>query len=102
MIPLNYFLILSATVFAIGLFGALTRRNAINILMSLELMANAVNINLLAFSAYLTPGQLTGQVFAVFVIVVAAAQIGVGLALVMHVHRVKKSINVDEINLMKW
>lgn len=102
MIPISYFLILGAVIFAIGLFGALTKRNAIGILMSFELMANAININLLTFSAYLTPSELTGQVFALFVIVVAAAQIGVGLALVMYVNRFQKSINVDDINLMKW
>lgn len=102
MVSLSHFLVLAAVVFSIGLFGVLTKRNAISILMSLELMTIAVNINLLAFSAYLTPSQIVGQVFALFVVVVAAAQIGLGLALVMYVHRLKKGIDVDEINLMKW
>jgi len=89
-------------IFAIGMFGVLTRRNAIGILMSLELMFNAVNINLVAFNKYINPDNLTGQIFALFVIVVAAAEAVVGLAIVLLLYRNWKGINVDRINIMKW
>nr|MBN2278627.1 NADH-quinone oxidoreductase subunit NuoK [candidate division Zixibacteria bacterium] len=98
---LNY-LALAAVLFAIGIFGVLTRRNAIGILMSLELMFNAVNINLVAFNKFIGPANLTGQIFAIFVVVIAAAEAVVGLAIVLLLYRNWKGINVDRINIMKW
>ncbi len=96
------YLALAAVLFAIGMFGVLTRRNAIGILMSLELMFNAVNINLVTFNKYIKPGELTGQIFALFVIVVAAAEAVVGLAIVLLLYRNWKGIDIDRINIMKW
>jgi NADH:ubiquinone oxidoreductase subunit K len=92
----------SAALFAIGIYGVLARRNAVLVLMSIELMLNAVNINLVAFSQYLKDALVTGQIFALFVITVAAAEIGIGLALVILIYRNRETINVDEINLLKW
>jgi len=102
MIPLSWYLILAALLFCIGLFGALTRRNAVAILMSLELMLNAVNINMVAFSRYITPHLLTGQVFAIFIIAIAAAEAALGLAIVIAVYRSRDTVNADELDLMKW
>ncbi len=101
LVPLTYYLILAAAVFCIGLYGALVRRNAIGILMALELMLNAVNINLVAFSRATTPGLLSGQVFAMFVIAVAAAEAAVGLAIIIALYRSKKTVNADEVDLMR-
>jgi len=102
MIPLSWYLILSAALFSIGLFGVLARRNAIAILLGVELMLNAVNINLVAFWRYLDPVQMTGQVFAIIVFVVAAAEVAVGLALVISVYRNRKTVVADELDMMKW
>lgn len=102
MIPQSHFLIFGALLFAIGMFGVLTRKNAIGILMSIELILNAVNINLITFNKFLgTPNGL-GQIFALFVIAIAAASAVVGLALVIAIYRNTKGISVDKINLMKW
>ncbi len=101
MIMLQY-LALAAILFAIGVFGVLTRRNAVGILMSLELMFNAANINFVTFNKFIAPGGLTGQIFAAFVIVIAAAEAVVGLAIVLLLYRNWKGINVDRINIMKW
>ena len=101
-ISLLHFLLLAAILFSIGMFGALTRRNAVGILMSIELMFNAVNINLVAFNRFITPSDFTGQVFAVFTIVIAAAEVTVGLAIVLLMYRNFRDIFVDNINLMKW
>jgi NADH:ubiquinone oxidoreductase subunit K len=101
-IGLTHYLVLSAVLFCIGLFGALTRRNAVIILMCIELMLNAVNISLIAFSSYVVPTLLTGQVFAIFVIVVAAAEVAVGLAIVLAIFRHFKDIDTNNINLLKW
>ena len=101
-IGLQHYLILSAILFCIGLFGALTRRNAVVILMCIELMLNAVNISLVAFSSYIVPLLLTGQIFAIFVIVVAAAEIAVGLAIVLAIYRGLAHIDTNNINLLKW
>ena len=90
----------AAVLFATGVYGVLARRNAVLVLMSIELMLNAVNINLVAFSQHLQ--QITGQVFALFVIAVAAAEVGIGLALVILIYRNRETINVDEVNLLKW
>ena len=99
---MNHYLTLSAILFCVGIFGVLTRRNAIGILMSIELMFNAVNINFVAFSKFVTPTGFTGQIFAIFVITIAAAEATVGLAIVLLIYRNYKGINVDEINIMKW
>jgi len=96
---LNQFLFLGAALFCIGVYGVLARRNGVMVLMSVELILNAVNINLVAFGAYLH--SITGQVFALFVIAVAAAEVGVGLALVLMIHRNLHSIDVDDVDLMK-
>ncbi len=102
MIPLSHYLILSAILFSVGVFGALTRRNAVAILMSIELMLNAANLSFVAFARYLPQTQLQGQVFAIFVIAIAAAEAAVALAIVLGLYRNFKTVNVDEINLMKW
>ena len=102
MIPLSWYLILSAALFCIGLFGVLARRNAIAILLGIELMLNAVNINLVAFWRYLNPVQMTGQVFAIIVFAVAAAEVAGGLALVISVYRNRKTVVADELDMMKW
>jgi len=100
MIPLSYYLVLSAIVFVIGLVGVLIRRNLIIILLSIELMFNAANINFVAFSYYLQ--AITGQVFVFFVMTVAAAEVAIGLAIIIALYRGRATINVEEINLMKW
>ena len=99
---LEHYLILAAILFAIGLYGALTKRNAVIILMCIELMLNAVNITMVAFSSYIVPSLLTGQVFAIFIIVVAAAEVAVGLAIILAIYRGLVSIDTKDINLMKW
>lgn len=100
VIPISYYLLLSGILFTIGVIGVLTRRNAIVIFMSIELMLNAVNLSFIAFSKQLS--LLDGQIFVFFVMVVAAAEVAVGLALIVAIFRVKESVYVDEINLMKW
>jgi NADH-quinone oxidoreductase subunit K len=102
MIPLSWYLYLSAGLFAIGLYGVLARKNAIAILMGVELMLNAVNINIVSFWRYLTPQNMSGQAFAVMVFAVAAAEVAVGLALVISIYRRRKTVDANEINLMKW
>ena len=101
-IGLEHYLILSTVLFAVGLYGALAKRNAIVILMSIELMLNAVNIAMVAFSRYIVPALLTGQIFAIFIIVVAAAEATVGLAIVIGIYRNRETIDVTQITLMKW
>jgi len=101
-IPLSWYLILAAVLFCIGLFGVLSRKNAIAILLGIELMLNAVNINLVAFWRYSNPAQMAGQAFAVIVFAVAAAEVAVGLALIISVYRRRKTVIADEIDLMKW
>lgn len=101
MIPLTYVLTLSAGIFGIGLYGALARTNAIVILMSIELMLNAVSLNLVAFSRYMDPGSMRGQIFAIFVMTVAAAEAAVGLAIILEVSRKRGIIDLDRINLLK-
>lgn len=99
---LEHYLVLSAILFCIGLYGALTKRNAVIILMCIELMLNAVNITMVAFSSYVVPLLLTGQVFAIFVMVVAAAEVAVGLAIILAIYRGLTNIDASNINLMKW
>ena len=100
MIRLPLILFFSAFLFSCGVYGVLARRNAVMVLMSIELMLNAVNVNLVGFGGALK--DLTGQVFALFVIAVAAAEVGIGLAIVILLFRNRESINVDEVNLLKW
>lgn len=102
MIPLSWYLILSAAIFCVGLFGVLARRNAVAILMGIELMLNAVNINLVAFWRYLSPDFIAGQVFVIIVFAVAASEAAVGLALIISIYRRRTSVAADDINLMKW
>ena len=101
-IPLSWYLILAAALFCIGAYGVLVRRNAIAILLGVELMLNAVNINLVAFWRYLDPALMAGQVFAVIVFAVAAAEVAVGLALIISIYRRRKTVVADDINLLKW
>jgi NADH:ubiquinone oxidoreductase subunit K len=98
----HQFLILAAALFAMGVYGLLVRRNIVLILLSVELMLNAVNINLIAFESMLATPQAIGQVFAIFVITVAAAEVGIGLAIVLMIFRNRRSANVDDLNLMRW
>ncbi len=101
-IGLEHYLILATALFSIGLYGALAKRSAIVILMSIELMLNAVNIIMVAFSRYVVPLLLTGQVFAIFIIVVAAAEAAVGLAIIMAIYRRRETIDATKIDRMKW
>ena len=101
-IPLYWWLIAAAALFCIGLYGALSRRNAIGILMGIELMLNAVNVNLVAFWRYITPQALTGQVFAIFVITIAAAEAAGGLAILISADRRRDPVIADELDIMKW
>lgn len=102
MIPLNWYLIVSAALFSIGLYGVLARKNAVAILMSIELILNAANINILAFWRYFSPDQVDGWFFAVMVFVVAAGEVAVGLALVISIYRSRKTVAADEIDMLKW
>ncbi|OFW66245.1 MAG: NADH-quinone oxidoreductase subunit K [Actinobacteria bacterium RBG_16_68_21] len=99
---INQFLVLAALLFSIGIYGVLVRRNAVLVLLSIELMLTAVNINLVAFGSYIQDTLRSGQVFALFVITVAAAEVGIGLAIVVLVFRNRASANVDELDLMRW
>ncbi|MDD4170883.1 MAG: NADH-quinone oxidoreductase subunit NuoK [Syntrophomonas sp.] len=102
MIGLNHYLLLATILFGIGVYGVFAKRNAVAILMSIELMLNAVNINFVAINKFIQPGNTVGQLFAIFVIVVAAAEVSVGLALIISIYRQKKSVNLSDFNLMKW
>jgi NADH-quinone oxidoreductase subunit K len=103
LVPLSWYLVVAAALFCIGLYGALSRRNAIAILMGVELMLNSVNINLLAFWRHIevTRGTLAGQVFAIIVITVAAAEAAVGLALIIAVYRNRRTVDIEDVDLMK-
>ena len=102
MVPLSYYLVLSGILFSCGMVGFLIKRNIITIFMSIELMLNSVNISLIAFNAWFKDSAAVGQIFALFIITVAAAEVGVGLAIVLLVFRHRKTINVDEVDLLKW
>jgi len=102
MISLYHYLTVSLLLFGIGLYGILTRRNAIGILMSIELVMNSANLNLVAFSRFITPQVLSGQVFALFVIAVAAGEAVIGLAIVLSIYRSRNTLDPEDINLMKW
>jgi NADH:ubiquinone oxidoreductase subunit K len=101
-IGLEHYLVLSAILFSIGLYGALAKHNAIVILMCIEIMLSAVNIALVAFSRYIVPLQLTGQIFAIFAIAIAAAETAVGLAIIISIYRSRETIDAGKIDLMKW
>ena len=101
-IPLEYFLIVSTIMFFVGVYGFLTRRNLITILMSVELILNSVNINFVAFNRYLFPQQLQGHFFSIFIIAVAASEAAVAIAIILHIYRRLAGINVEDVNEMKY
>ena len=102
MIPLSWYLIFAAILFCIGLYGVLTRKNAIAILMGIELMLNSININLIAFWRYCSSDGIAGQAFATIVFAVAAAEVAVGLALIISIYRRRSSVVANDMNMMKW
>ncbi|HAJ05883.1 MAG TPA: NADH-quinone oxidoreductase subunit NuoK [Chloroflexi bacterium] len=102
VIPLSWYLIFAAALFCIGLYGVLARRNAVAILMGIELMLNAVIVNLIAFWRYNDPTNVSGQAFAIIVFAVAAAEAAVGLALIISIYRRQNTVVAEDINLMKW
>ena len=105
MVPLSHYLIFSAVLFGIGVYGVMVRRNAISVLMCIELMLNAANINLVAFSRYIpfsAHGGPLGQIFTVFTITIAAAEAAVALAIVLSLYRLRRSVKLDDMNLMRW
>ncbi len=101
-LQLQYFLLLGAALFCIGIYGLITSRNAVRVLMSIELLLNAVNINFMGFSNFLDPQEIKGQVFTVFVITVAAAEAAVGLAIVLSIYRNRDTVDMEQFNLLKW
>ena len=101
-VPLQAFLIVSSFLFCIGIWGLLNSRNAVRVLMSIELMLNAVNINLMAFSSYVDNNLIQGQVFTIFVITVAAAEAAVGLAILLSLYRNRVTVDMESFNLLKW
>ncbi len=100
-VGLTHYLVLSALIFAMGIYGLVTRRNAVGVLMSAELILNSVNINLVAFNYYLHPSALSGQIFVVFTIAVAAAEAAVGLGLVVALFRAKRSVLIEDLNRLQ-
>lgn len=99
---LEHYLVLSAALFSIGIYGALARRNVVVILMSIELMLNGVNVAMIAFSRYITPADLTGHIFVIFIITVAAAEVAIGLAILLAIFARRNTVDASEINLLKW
>jgi NADH:ubiquinone oxidoreductase subunit K len=102
MIPLEHILVIAAALFSLGLYTVLARRNGVMVLMGIELMLNAVNLNFVAFSAYRDPQAFTGQIFAVFVVVVAVAEVGLALAIILRLFRLRATADLDEARDMKW
>lgn len=102
VVPLEHVLIFSAIMFCIGAYGVLARRNGVLVLMAIELMFNAVAVNLVAFSSRVDPLGASGIIFAIFVISIAAAELGLGLAIILRVYRMRASVNVDDVDLMRW
>ena len=102
MIPLSWYLLVAAVLFCLGLYGVISRRNAVAILMSVELMLNAVNINLIAFWRYLAPDDSTGMAWAIFVLAVAAAEAAIGLALIISIYRQRDSVVAEELDTLKY
>jgi len=101
-IPLEHFLVVSGMLFSLGVYGVLARRNAVLILMSVELMLNAVSINMVAFAVYTAPSSFVGIIFAVFIITVAAAEVGLALGIILRIYRNRATANVDEVDQLKW
>ncbi|MCU0535482.1 MAG: NADH-quinone oxidoreductase subunit NuoK [Hydrococcus sp. Prado102] len=99
---LEYYLLIAAALFCIGIYGLITSRNAVRVLMSIELMLNAVNVNLMGFSNFLDPVEIKGQIFTIFVITVAAAEAAVGLAIILAIYRNRDTIDMEQFNLLKW
>lgn len=99
-IPMEYYLVLGAVLFTVGLIGVMTRRNIIVVLMSLELILNSVNINFVTFSYYL--GDMTGRIFSIFTMAVAAAEVAIGLAIAVNLVRVRRTMEIDEVDTLKW
>jgi NADH:ubiquinone oxidoreductase subunit K len=102
VIPLEHFLVVSAVLFSLGVYGVLARRNAVLILMSIELMLNAASMNMVAFAVYASPDRFIGIIFAVFIITVAAAEVGLALAIILRLFRNRRTANVDEVGELKW
>jgi len=100
--PLVRYLTLSGVLFSIGMYGMVASRNAVRVLMSIELMLNAVNINLVAFARYVDPKDVRGQIFAIFILTVAAAEAAVGIAIVLAIYRNSSTVDMDKFNLLKW
>ncbi|PSP16920.1 MAG: NADH-quinone oxidoreductase subunit NuoK [Cyanobacteria bacterium QS_8_64_29] len=101
-LQLEYYLLIAAALFCIGIFGVVTSRNMVRVLMSIELLLNAVNLNLVGFSTYMDPVGVKGQVFAIFVITVAAAEAAVGLAIVLAIYRNRNTTDMERFNLLRW
>ena len=101
-LQLHYYLLLAAALFCIGIYGLITSRNAVRVLMSIELLLNAVNLNLMGFSNFLDSVAIKGQIFAIFVITVAAAEAAVGLAIILAIYRNRETIDMERFNLLKW
>jgi NADH:ubiquinone oxidoreductase subunit K len=101
-IPLEHFIAVSAVLFSVGVYGVLSRRNAVLVLMSVELMLNAVSINMVAFAVYTAPSLYVGIIFAIFVITIAAAEVGLALAVILRVFRNRGTANIDEIDALRW
>nr|WP_218082961.1 NADH-quinone oxidoreductase subunit NuoK [Anthocerotibacter panamensis] len=99
---INFFLLVGAALFCIGIYGLVTSRNAVRVLMSVELLLNAVNLNFLAFSSFVDPVNIRGQIFAIFVISVAAAEAAIGLAIVLAIYRNRNTIDMENFNLLRW
>jgi NADH-quinone oxidoreductase subunit K len=102
MVPLSWYLVLAAALFCVGMYGVLARKNAVAILMGIEIMLNAVNINLVAFWRYLTPQVMAGQMFTIIVLTVAASEAAVGLALIISIYRRRNTVIAEDVDLMKW
>lgn len=102
MLQLQYFLLLGAALFCIGIYGLVTSRNAVRVLMSIELLLNAVNLNLMGFSNFLDSAEIKGQIFTIFVITVAAAEAAVGLAIILTIYRNRDTVDMEQFNLLKW
>ena len=102
MTSLEFMLILGAALFCLGLYGVLARRNAVLVLMSIELMLNGVNVALVAFSRYTAPNELSGHIFAIFIITVAAAELALAIAIILRLYRNRSSVNVDQIDALRW
>jgi NADH:ubiquinone oxidoreductase subunit K len=102
VIPLEHFLLVSAVLFSLGVYGVLARRNAVLILMSIELMLNAASINMVAIAVYTSPERFIGIIFAIFIITVAAAEVGLALAIILRLFRNRRTANVDEVDQLKW